>query len=72
MPSCDYGKEVKTFIMKYPDKIAHIFSPESWKNPIHQYAIDNGCEFETVLVDDAEGYKAILSTSYDEHCQLAI
>ena len=43
MPSNNIGSTIKGLIKKYPDKLAHLFSPDGWKTPIHKYAIDNGC-----------------------------
>jgi len=43
MPSNNTGKVVKELMKKYPNKIGQLFSPNGWRKPIHQYALDNGC-----------------------------
>ena len=43
MPSNNVGPKVREFFEKYPDKIAQLFSPDGWRKPKHQYALDNGC-----------------------------
>ena len=42
MPSNNYSHIIKDLIKKYPDLVAHLMSPDGWRNPIHKYALDNG------------------------------
>ena len=51
MPSNDTGKIVKELYKKYPDKIAMLNSPASFKKPYGKWALDNGCfkRFDSTL-----------------------
>ena len=42
MPSNNTGRVVKDLFKRYPDKTGQLFSPEGWRPPQHQYALDNG------------------------------
>jgi len=43
MPASNTSKLVKRYFKEYPDRIAQLMGPLYWKNPIHKYALDNGC-----------------------------
>ena len=43
MPADNTSKLVKRYFKEYPDRIAQLMGPNHWKNPIHKYALDNGC-----------------------------
>jgi len=42
MPSNNVGEVVKNLFKDFPDRTGQLFSPDGWRPPIHQYALDNG------------------------------
>ena len=42
MPSNNVGPIVRKLFREFPENIAQLMSPDGWRPPKHQYALDNG------------------------------